>query len=170
MPKGIQRAKFIYEEIDNELSKHDTSTTSCLKGCASCCHFNVDISDEEAELLASLVLDGEIPIDRERLALQAGLTKGKNQWPPTPCIESRCVFLGKDKICRIYEHRPLACRKCFVTSDPQECATASSPALTPMIIPEVEILASIAVCVSSGTKIVTKTRTKSKRLTLFLHQ
>lgn len=95
----------------------------CGRGCASCCHLNVDITAQEAELLALCVREAEgVSIDMQRLHRQAD-----TPWDELPPADQRCVFLGADNACTVYEHRPGSCRKYFVVTDPQFCDTAQHP-------------------------------------------
>jgi Fe-S-cluster containining protein len=92
----------------------------CRKGCAACCHIKVDVSRSEAQLLAACAADLGLPIDRERLRKQAAGYEGL-------APEDRaCVFL-KDGACGVYEHRPGACRKMLVVTDPDLCDTVKHP-------------------------------------------
>ena len=97
---------------------------SCKKGCAFCCHIEVQVTRDEAEVLAGLVREGIVEIDRDRLGRQAALSdfeKGQT------VKEAACVFLTSQNTCGVYEHRPMACRSYGVASPPQFCDTETYP-------------------------------------------
>jgi Fe-S-cluster containining protein len=124
VPAGPKRAEMIHEKVNHEIKMFDQTSAqakqiSCGKGCAACCHIRVGITQDEAKLLAARVkLD--TPIDMERLREIAA-------WPDT--FESyrdnypkgRCVFLGFDNACKVYDDRPSVCRTYRVVSDPADC-------------------------------------------------
>lgn len=93
----------------------------CKKGCSSCCRMNVDVSRAEAQLLAACAEDLEVPVDRERLRRQSA---GFAHLAPE---DRACVFLDAEGACRVYEHRPGACRKLLVVTDPDLCDTVKHP-------------------------------------------
>jgi Fe-S-cluster containining protein len=120
----------VHEVIDEHVQRmlatslHGPDVT-CRKGCAACCHLHVGIFPQEAALLWTLAkLDG-ITVDEARLARQA--SKDDDTWRELAPEDQRCVFLADDRTCRVYEHRPGACRKYFVKSDPDLCDVVKHP-------------------------------------------
>jgi Fe-S-cluster containining protein len=123
-PQG--RAKFLYKISDTAIldwKKNDPTyreMVPCGKmpgDCSMCCHASVQAHDDEIELLADLVVSGKVTIDLELLKKQILVTGGGNEirdWFKLPWAERRCVFLGQDKKCSVYEDRPMVCRKWFV--------------------------------------------------------
>jgi len=97
----------------------------CRKGCAACCHLNVDITPQEAELLVAWMREQGIEIDRQRLERQAEKTGAT--WNDLSHEDQRCVFLGEDRNCTVYEHRPGACRKYLVVTPPKFCDSQKYP-------------------------------------------
>lgn len=95
----------------------------CRRGCTACCHMPVSVSRCEAELLAAVVVDEHRSIDRDRLRLQASspIYQGLSR------EDRACVFLSWDGSCSVYEHRPGACRKLLVVTDPDLCDTVKHP-------------------------------------------
>lgn len=83
----------------------------CKMGCSQCCYLNVDISRDEAALIKAFVEESKINIDIPLLKRQA---KNKSK-------TKKCVFLNKMGLCKIYEHRPAACRKLLILTDPELC-------------------------------------------------
>lgn len=99
-------------QIDDEIR--------CESGCAHCCHLAVAIAEPEAhELLEAAAAKG-IVIDQARLTRQAQY-KTDQSWLDQTHEERRCVFLGQDNRCQVYEARPLACRKYFSVAPPELC-------------------------------------------------
>ena len=94
-------------------------TVTCSTGCSFCCNVEVHITEDEAELLASVLKDRKIEINQEKLNMQAGITDGT--WLDRTCDDLTCIFLDENDECKIYQYRPMNCRKLMVTSDPQLC-------------------------------------------------
>ena len=93
---------------------------SCGASCSACCHQKVDILSIEEEPIWDYVQKNDIKINEEKLLLQA---KTENIYSLD--YEDRgCVFLDENDNCRIYEVRPLVCRRYYVLSDPKHCKTA----------------------------------------------
>lgn len=101
---------------DSRLNKRKTS---CHKGCSFCCHYRVELSEPETQLIKQHIKEKQIPIDKKLLEAQQGVSVG-DYWD-LPKEKSKCVFLGDDESCRIYEIRPMACRNLLVDSDPKNC-------------------------------------------------
>jgi Fe-S-cluster containining protein len=127
-PKNVAHTvhAIIDERVQHMLatSKHGPEVT-CTKGCAACCHLQVDINPREAELLRAVAAEAGIEIDEARLARQA--TKNPDTWRELAPEDRRCVFLAEDRTCRVHEHRPGACRKYHVLSDPDLCDMEKHP-------------------------------------------
>lgn len=97
---------------------------SCRKGCAHCCHIEVHCTPDEAELLLYAAKTESIDIDWVRVEHQAKVTK----WRQLDYKARRCVFLGADNTCQVYEYRPMTCRKHMVASAPEQCNSQKYPA------------------------------------------
>jgi Fe-S-cluster containining protein len=100
----------------------------CKAGCSACCHINVSINSDEAKYLADKIRNGLVDIDYDRLNKQAATGVGhdskraSNDTFNKLSYEDRaCIFLGKDKKCRVYEDRPASCRKWHIVGDPEDC-------------------------------------------------
>jgi uncharacterized protein len=105
----------IAEEVEEGKSMYQIS---CKKGCSACCHINVDIGPAEAKILLDYSRSKEINIDIAKLVEQSKITDDR-AWLDSE--HSACVFLGEDGVCKVYEVRPLACRKWNVISPATEC-------------------------------------------------
>ncbi len=140
-PAGPARAMAARRLVDAELAKAKSIAAACAKGCAHCCKVEVEVTNDEAELLAQLVGAGH-PIDRERLARQAAREPKSPAWS-APNADNRCVFLKADETCGIYAQRPNVCRKVLVVTPPEECALPDGKP-HPITIPLAELVISVA--------------------------
>lgn len=100
LPKRIRKVRgdqfkkltTLYRDVD-EIFSHINKYAACSKGCSSCCHIPVSIS--ELEVL--------------HIEKQTG-KKAKPTSLPQNFHGQPCPFLTNNA-CSIYEHRPLVCRK-----------------------------------------------------------
>lgn len=113
-------ASAVHKAID-EFQETDKSPVkpliSCRKGCAHCCHINVDVYNNELPVIMEYVQENGIPVNIEYLQRQVSGPE---------CLKSAvsaCVFL-KDNLCSIYPVRPIMCRKYRVVSPPLLCETS----------------------------------------------
>jgi Fe-S-cluster containining protein len=74
----------------------------------------------EANLIKEYVDTFHIPVDKEKLKIQAQIENEK-EYLISP--NRRCVFLGQNNLCTIYEVRPSACRNYFVFNPKEDCDT-----------------------------------------------
>ena len=139
---GGARARAVHRLLEAELKNSAHLPRSCTKGCGACCHLEVEITQDEGELLAQLILEGH-KIDHTRLALQAGRERKGAAWTERVTPANRCVFLDDSDSCGIYESRPGVCRKVLVTSAPADCADPGAVA-QPILIPLAELILSTA--------------------------
>jgi Fe-S-cluster containining protein len=116
---SIHRA--IDQSIESQVKQEKTHVVSCGKGCSFCCFLRVDISNDEAELLTKYAKQKGVKIDYKKLVGQ--LTNDNDEFMKLSIKERRCVFLSEHGTCNVYEHRPSACRKLIVVSDPSNCDT-----------------------------------------------
>jgi Fe-S-cluster containining protein len=158
-PAGPDRARGVHKSIDDEIERSikdhpiQSRNISCQKGCAFCCHLQVGITGDEAELLAERVRGG-VDIDMTRLQAQAKFPDSAGVWYAKPYSETACVFLGEDKTCRVYEDRPGSCRLHISVDKPSRCdRTTGSVAHTKYVAHRGEMLHSAAMTVS-GYKVL----------------
>jgi hypothetical protein len=119
---GAARGTALHAMMDREVRVADLIPISCRRGCGGCCHYEVEITQDEAVILRNLVLGG-VAIDHDRLTLQAARERQSPAWRRLGHADNRCVFLGSEGACRIYEDRPSICRKHLVTTPAAACTT-----------------------------------------------
>lgn len=116
----VHLCREVYIQIDRLIDREKPPEVSCRAGCAFCCAQFVAVSRTEATHLYGVAKAKGIVLDREHLARQS-VTK-EEDWHRLPMASQPCVFLDTaTRQCRVYEERPLACRKYFVVGDPKMC-------------------------------------------------
>ncbi len=137
---GADRGRALQQMMDREMGTVAMLPLACSKGCSGCCHYEVEITSDDAAVLKLVVDEGRV-IDRERLAVQAARERKSPAWRKFMSKENRCVFLGEDGACGIYEDRPSVCRKHVVTTPAAACTTEGA-AVAPVQVLLAEILLS----------------------------
>lgn len=138
-----------YSDLKGE-SKKSFDVKSCKKGCNFCCSNPVVITNDESNLIWTYINSSNTVIDIVKITNQIG--RGENKWFSLSKEDRKCVFLGADGLCSIYEYRPLACRKYHVISDAADCELMESPGPVQILINnKAEIVSSAAMtAVGSG--------------------
>ncbi len=113
-----QAAHTLFEQLKPDLQQ---SQVSCRKSCAFCCHTPVGISQSEGKRIEEYAGDLKIPWDAKRAHKQSVVYDLSPSGRSLPWEESACVFLSEDSECKVYDVRPIACRKVVVVSDPKLC-------------------------------------------------
>lgn len=112
----IVELKKLQNDVDLIVAVKIAKVSSCRKGCSYCCYINVDVSALEAEILKPFVRAEDIPqLEKQKNLDFQGFLK-------LPYEDKKCIFLENNQ-CRVYNDRPLACRKYHVISDPEICNT-----------------------------------------------
>ena len=127
---AVTLAREIHSEADVMLErdrKGDPASGDirCRKGCDFCCHGPVEIWPQEAALLVEAARRAGIELDRSRIERQSRYSE--ETWREQPMADKACVFLGADGACRVYESRPISCRKLLVVTDPVLCDADKHP-------------------------------------------
>ena len=122
---GTPRGEALHRMIDRETAgvARNAIAVSCRKGCTGCCHYEVEITGDEAAVLKKAMATRGITIALDRLALQAARERQSPAWHRFGSLDNRCVFLDETGACRLYEDRPSICRKHMVTSPAEACTT-----------------------------------------------
>jgi|GEM_PF-1406307 Predicted Fe-S-cluster oxidoreductase len=143
-PAGVARAQKIHELVEEQISASAHIKTTCQKGCGACCHLEVEITEDDAALMALSIVEQGLPYDEGRLQEQASRERLDEKWNAGAVKANRCVMLGADNACSNYAYRPTVCRKHSVTSDPALCSTLGAQPV-PRLIPLNEIILSAAI-------------------------
>lgn len=139
VPSGAARAAKVHALIEEQNRKFSAPKISCEKGCGFCCHLEVEITEDDAELLANSILSKNLKIDEDLLLQQASRERLDKAWKRGFVAENRCVMLDETNSCRSYEERPSTCRKHAVVSPARECGPRKGSPV-PVIIPMSEII------------------------------
>lgn len=116
----------LYKALDAHTEKvlKTQFNSSCTKGCSHCCYLLATITFAEGLLIAEKLMvgpDWRMWLAKLRLAAQkvdyTSITRTNYFRKGQPC-----VFLGEDKLCRIYDIRPACCRYHIVTGPPENCS------------------------------------------------
>ena len=145
--EALSMLREIYRIVDR-VGENVSGHMSCSAGCAACCRMMVAVTRGEGEILRERVdrePEGERK-DRWRTGLLARtgtlLSLEGSSDPSRPlstlsdmlatceAYEGKglfCPFLGADRLCEIYEDRPLMCRICWTLTDPRDCDPGEGP-------------------------------------------
>lgn len=137
---GVERGRALHEMMDRETGAVAMLPVTCGKGCSGCCHYEVEITSDDAAVLRAVVLAGR-DIDYEKLSIQAARERRSPEWRRFFSSENRCVFLDGNGACGIYENRPSVCRKHLVTTPAANCTTDGA-AVAPVQVILADILLS----------------------------
>ncbi len=111
---------YMSQIMENDVVK---KSLACGNGCSACCHTQVSINSDEAELLSQLVIDGNAHIDLKKLYIQGNVENDPAKWFQLPYTLRGCVFLDEKGSCTIYENRPIVCRTNNVLGEASQCDT-----------------------------------------------
>lgn len=147
----VSVAASVHAVIDDEVARQavedaaNFARVQCREGCAHCCKQNVTITRPEARLALEYAREQGVTVDWDRVKRQASHA-GAAAWTRQPVADMACAFLGPDDRCRIYKHRPAACRKLYAVSDPADCDIVANPGTQVLFWapPTVEVVASAA--------------------------
>lgn len=148
--KKVDAASIVHSfhfELDSEIGRLRLKRADldkdvkCGQGCSYCCYSMVDISRDEAVLIKGMIKEEKIDIDMFRLKHQAK-SKSLKEWGKLKPKQKRCVFLDESDLCMIYKHRPAACRKLLVITDPEFCNQKKVQKVGRFIDWHVEVIAS----------------------------
>jgi len=146
---GARRAEVLHMLLAREFSRLPPLRPTCARGCCACCHYEVEITGDEADLLAERV-EGGLTVDVVRLIRQAMRPRRDQAWERLGSPDNRCVFLGADGACGVYAYRPAACRKALVVSPPVECGRPGG-VTRPITIPRAELAIAAALALPGAT-------------------
>ena len=157
---SLERARFLHNVVDEYNTKvfsHPLlkELMPCRAGCSGCCHTQVSVTEDEAELLADNILNG-VEIDFKALDSQASVGNESSAFFAIAFNERRCVFLDEKGSCKVYKDRPSVCRTNAVVGDAAQCDTSqgdkvSSIRLVKTHEADMAIIGAFALAETSGT-------------------
>ena len=156
---SLERARFVHNMVDEynkEVFAHPLlkQFVPCKSGCTGCCHTQVSVTDDEADLLAHNISNG-VEIDYNRLATQAAAGNDSSLFFKIPYNERKCVFLNESGACKVYKDRPSVCRTNAVVGEASQCDTSSGTQGSIRLVKtpkaDMTIVGSFSVAETSGT-------------------
>lgn len=99
---------------------------NCSKGCSFCCHDKIIVSKMEGDHIKKVVAEKNIIPNQERLQKQ------KQNDENIKWVDKACSLLSDpnekgERICTIYEDRPMICRSHNSREDPKFCNKSEYP-------------------------------------------
>jgi len=125
---SVNRVRLVHEVVD-EYSREIfelpivQNMSPCKQGCSACCHTQVSVTQDEAELLITHIEKG-LKIDFDRLDAQAVARNFSEEFYKLSFEQRACVFLDSNGSCSVYEDRPSVCRTNAVIGDSSQCDTS----------------------------------------------
>lgn len=126
----LQRARYVHSQVNAynvEPMNHPLvkELSPCKLGCSACCHTQVSVTEDEAQLLVHHIQQG-MDVDVDRLVKQHATGNDFNAFMRLSFDERKCVFLDEQGACRVYEDRPSVCRTNAVLGRADQCDTSDS--------------------------------------------
>lgn len=126
----LKRTKLVHQLIDEyntEVFNHPVvkELSPCKNGCSFCCHTQVSVTEDEAEVLAQRIQEG-VKIDRELLDRQMLAGNDPASFFRMNHLDRRCIFLDSNNSCSVYKDRPSVCRTNAVIGESSQCDTSNS--------------------------------------------
>ena len=157
---SLERARFLHNVVDEYNTKvfsHPLlkELMPCKAGCNGCCHTQVSVTEDEAELLADNIFNG-VEIDYKLLESQASVGNEASAFFAIAYNERRCVFLDEKGACKVYKDRPSVCRTNAVIGDATQCDTSKSDKVSSIRLVKTQeadmaIVGAYALAKASGT-------------------
>lgn len=125
--QSVKRARLAHRMIDEFNAEVFQSSlvkklSPCQEGCSFCCHTQVSVTADEAELLSQKISNG-LEVDLDRLERQALVGNDSQEYFRLSFEDRRCVFLDEKGACRVYQDRPAVCRTNAVIGESSQCDT-----------------------------------------------
>ncbi|MBC7533369.1 MAG: YkgJ family cysteine cluster protein [Oligoflexus sp.] len=147
--KQYDHSMSLFDKVDHSMAyqtallyiketEHNSSEPiSCRAGCGFCCHQTVFVSPTEYENIKDHLVANDIKLDQAHLQAQRDdISNGV--YHKLKVLDRRCVFLGDNSSCTIYEARPIMCRRHHVYSEPEHCASGSTSEMRFDVSPRTE--------------------------------
>lgn len=110
--KHIEKAVTVFDKYFP-----DFQSVACTTGCHYCCYFPIECPPQVAVDIARFIRSNMNDKQRQRLVTKMEKDRADRE---SPFFRAKCPFLDENKLCLIYERRPLSCRW-FTSSDVQLC-------------------------------------------------
>jgi Fe-S-cluster containining protein len=120
---AFERADNINDAARNAADIADAATASfrsnipnqpalaCASGCAACCHLYVQVPPGTAAVMVQHIATHFTPAEQNALRERLEVAAAAVRYAADPMkLRMRCVLLGADNRCTVYEVRPLSCR------------------------------------------------------------
>jgi uncharacterized protein len=126
----VVRARLVHEMVD-EFNKDVFShplvkeLSPCKQGCSACCHTQVSVTSDEADLLV-LRVEAGVAINLDRLRAQMATKDDPREFFKLSYDDRKCVFLNDTDSCSVYEDRPSVCRTNAVLGSADQCKTGDA--------------------------------------------
>lgn len=155
-----QRARVVHQLIDTfnqQVFSHPLvkQMSPCQKGCHACCHTQVSITEDEAELLILKIKEDGITIDQDLLKQQMSAKNDSASYYQIDFSARKCIFLNDQGECQVYEDRPSVCRTNAVLGSKDQCDTSNGETRNTRLVntpqSDMAIYASFLYSRSSGT-------------------
>ena len=129
IPDDIEKARFIHklvDELNEKVFEHPLVKTysPCKAGCTACCHTQVSVTRNEALLLIERVNEG-VTVDSDLLLKQMKAGDNDTEFYRLSYEDRKCIFLGDNGLCSVYEDRPSVCRTNAVLGNSSQCDTSA---------------------------------------------
>jgi Fe-S-cluster containining protein len=143
----------IRDKIDEYISIPEYKkqiTCGSVKNCSMCCHDTIPMGLVEGEIMKKYVITNNISYNKERVLLQ---NTGDNlKWEDRACPLLSDINEQGERLCTIYENRPLICRTHNSSSDPAICRRDTNETTIEVMITEAMALSFIAYDLKSNRK------------------
>jgi uncharacterized protein len=126
----VVRARLVHEMVD-EFNKDVFShplvkeLSPCKQGCSACCHTQVSVTADEADLLVQRIEAG-MAINQNRLRAQMATKDDAREFFKLSYEDRKCIFLDNTGSCSVYDDRPSVCRTNAVLGSADQCKTGDA--------------------------------------------
>jgi Fe-S-cluster containining protein len=133
----VKRAEYVHRMVDDLSGKIFQQPlvqqlSPCKQGCTACCHTQVSVTEDEAELLAEKIHAG-VDINLQHLMNQVNAKNDSPTFFSLSYEERKCVFLDEEGSCKVYADRPSVCRTNAVIGDSSQCDTSEGTKPTRLV-------------------------------------
>ena len=128
LSSAFQRVDLVHQIVD-EFNRGPFShplvkqMSPCKLGCSACCHTQVSVTDDEADLLVEKIKNG-LDIDYDRLRVQFAAKNDGTAYFQIKYEDRKCIFLDENGGCKVYADRPSVCRTNVVLGNADQCNTS----------------------------------------------